>query len=149
MDCTLRRTDRRPDGIFSILAAASGVFSCKTLDHAYPTTAYDQAGAVISTGWSPKLIPGVYTCVRGMHTLLTESGEPVTCARFEITGVDGYKGILIHKGNVNNDSDGCVLTGLSIGVSSLGVWSLVSSEIAFDTFMQMQIDVDSFQLVVE
>ena len=90
--------------------------------------------------WLQKLLPGTYTCKRGMHQL---EDKPVF-ETFEITGVEGHTGILFHKGNYNKDSSGCVLLGMSMGDKMI-----LNSAVAFDNFMRLQKGVDSFELIVK
>jgi hypothetical protein len=101
-------------------------FSCVTLQHAYDNNL-------------PKLPSGVYTCVRGTHQLL--HGGPFET--FEITGVPGHDKILIHPGNAESDSEGCVLVGAS-RVSNM----ITNSRITFEKFLALQDGCDSFQLTV-
>ena len=96
----LKRNSFTKDGVFGQFLDDSGVHICYTLEHAYPQP---------NGGYTPKLQEGVYTCVYGSHML--HSGAIDT---FEITGVAGHQGILIHYGNFNNDSEGCVLVGQEI-----------------------------------
>lgn len=121
---TLRRKEWKSDGIFSELCAGDEVLF-QTLEHSYDC--------------KPKIPNGTYTCVRGMHAL--SSGPPFVT--FEITGVDGHKGLLFHCGNANRDSEGCVL----VGMERSGDMILKSRE-AFANFMHMLEGVKSFQLTV-
>ncbi len=111
-------------GVFGTLISPAGT-SYATLEHNF-------SGA-------PKLPPGTYECVRGMHQL--DHGGPFEA--FEITGVPGHKGILIHVGNFNHDSDGCVLIGMSDNGTSLG-----RSKEAFNAFMSELAGQTSFTLIV-
>jgi hypothetical protein len=123
MDMTLTRTSFEDTGVYGALAG--GDFKCVTLEHAYED---DQ----------PKLLPGVYICVRGQHTL--HSGPIET---FEITGVPGHTGVLIHPGNAESASEGCVLVG-EARVSDM----ITNSRVTFAAFLALHDGVDSFQLTV-
>lgn len=112
-------------GIFSELRSSSGTLMAYCLTHAYS----DGKG-----GFVPKVPPGVYTCVRGVHQL--ENG--VKFETFEITGVPDFQGnkvtrILFHKGNVNNDSKGCELMGTEQSQTAV-----LESRTAFELFMSLQ-----------
>lgn len=133
MDLTLRRSSYTPDGIFGALYQDDGTLVAYTLEHAY---ASDENG-----GWAPKIPAGVYTCVRGMHQLENMKAPFET---FEITNVPEHTKILLHCGNVNADSAGCVLVGSSID----GI-ELLQSRLAFAKFLNLQYGVDSFQLTVK
>ena len=52
---------------------------------------------------------GVYLCIRHFYA----HGGYET---FEVTGVPGRSGILIHAGNTEEDTEGCILLGKSLGV---------------------------------
>lgn len=140
MDMVLIRTEFREDGIFGILMDSDGVgFECRTLEHAY-----GQNG----DGWAPKLPPGEYTCVKGMHTL---EHHPVPFEAFEVMNVPGHVGILFHIGNFNNDSDGCILLGMDVSKDpqSPGLQILSDSKETFAAFMTVQGDAITFHLTVE
>lgn len=142
MNLTLKRAENREDGVFSeLLAADPTILAEHTIEHAYP----DGSG-----GWIPKLAPGIYTCVRGMHRLhgMTEGFET-----FEVTGVPPFQGkpvtgLLIHWGNWNSDSEGCVCTG-EREVDSPRGRMVTASRDAFQRLMAVQEGLDSFLLTVE
>jgi hypothetical protein len=144
MNLTLRRTSFTSDGIFGTLFRDDSSILAYTLEHAY---AADSCG---STSWMPKLAPGTYTCARGMHKLehMTTSFET-----FQVTGVPDFQGlpvtgILIHVGNYNKDSIGCILIGTSIIGDTEGAM-LAGSDIAFKKLLKEQYGIDSFQLTVK
>lgn len=137
---TLRRTDARSDGIFGDFTfdGDPGRF-CFTLEHAYMGP-----GGPPAT-FAPKVPAGVYTCVRGTHTL--HNGVPFET--FEITGVPGHAGILFHAGNFNRDSEGCVLVGKQVVVDpNTGDEMVTGSRIEFGEFMARLAGVDTFELEV-
>lgn len=109
-----------------------------TLEHAYRE----------GDSWVPKLYPGEFLCVRGPHRLhgMTQDFET-----FEVTGVEGHKGILFHWGNFNDHSEGCILTGDAIAEYSAGAAReemVTNSRAAFSRFMKIQEGVDHFTLRV-
>jgi hypothetical protein len=124
----LTRISVSESGVFGMLSGED-MPTFATLEHAYETS----AGV-----FAPKLPPGTYTCVKGQHVL--KSG-PITA--FEIAGVLGHAGILIHPGNTEADSEGCVL----IGTSQSGN-AIFESRDAFNSFMAYMADWDTFQLQV-
>ena len=130
--------DYRADGIFSTLFNDNASF-CRTLEHAYE----DAEG-----NWYPKLKRGAtYKCVRGMHTLEHyNQGRPFEC--FEITGVPGHTGILLHVGNLNRDSDGCVLLGNKVVTLNSQQWMVQRSQDTFSKFMSLLDGIDEFDLEV-
>lgn len=102
-----------------------------TLEHAYP-----ENGLFV-----PKLASGKYVVKRHAPNRLPYE-------TFEIQGVPDFQGspvsgILIHVGNYNKDSEGCVLLGLHLGVGCI-----LESKIAFEQFMETQSGLDEFNLEV-
>lgn len=132
MNLTLTRNRQDLYGIFGKLTDEVDNGVCITLEHAFKNP---------DGTYSPALPPGTYLCVRGQHRL---PDKPITFETFEVTGVPGHTGILFHKGNTNNDSEGCLLLGESIGAGCI-----LESGIAFGHFLDIQVGCDSFQLVVE
>lgn len=133
MNLKLTRKSSGLYGIFGEIHTEMGEQIAVTLEHAY------RGGA--SGGWVPKLPVGMYTCKRGTHQ--PNPAKPAF-ETFEILNVPGHTGILFHKGNFNDDSEGCVLVG-----SELGQICILESEIAFGKFMQIQTGVDQYTLIVE
>jgi hypothetical protein len=134
----LTTTDSREDGIFSELHQDDELFAV-TLEHAYQQ---------LDGTWAPKLPRGdVYQCERGMHILEHYNhGEPFET--FEITGVSGHSGILFHPGNLNKDSDGCLLLGEKLVTLKSGVWMVIKSQLTFNRFMNTLDGVNEFTLEV-
>lgn len=127
MNLSLGRVKKCADGIFSKI---SELELC-SIEHAYVQP---------DGSWEPKIPPGTYICIRGIHCL--SNGIPFET--FEITGVEGHTGLLFHCGNTNAASEGCVCTGGEI------VGNMVThSRIAFAAFMTAQEDVDQFLLFVQ
>lgn len=137
MNLKLTRTLFEPYGIFGELAFtdASPLRYCYTLEHAFQ----------VGDQWMPVIPEGIYNCVRGWHQL--SNAEPFET--FEITGVEGHKGLLFHAGNFNADSHGCVLLGREIIDSAAGGKMIGNSKVTFENFMRRLADVDEFTLVVE
>lgn len=120
----LTRTRFVEAGIFGELSQDDGSFVAYSLEHSYDC--------------KPKLPAGAYACVRGEHQL--HSGPIET---FEITGVPGHSGILLHPGNSEGDSEGCVLLGTSVSGDSL-----LASKAAFEAFLALVSGIDTFELTV-
>lgn len=131
---SLIHTDFREDGVFgSFMFEGDAEPFMVTLEHAYvqPDGSY-----------LPKLLPGTYRCVRGLHHL--HSGPVET---FEVLGVAGHSGILCcHVGCFNKDSNGCVLSGREIVKAA--AWWINHSKDTYDAFMKRLVDVEDFDLVV-
>jgi hypothetical protein len=137
MKLRLVRQDFQHDGIFGTLYDDSAGAVCVTLEHAYPSERGDGS-------YLPKLQNGVYKCVRGTHRL----HDLVPFETFEIEGVPGHDNILFHAGNLNDDSDGCVLVGEKIEQFPKA-WGITASRITFKKFMELLTNVNSFTLTVE
>lgn len=144
MDLTLTRTEYRPDGVFGVLSKTeTGEQVAVTLEHAYSKVAK----------YYTKVDQGVYTCVRGEHTL---HHDPTPFETFEIMDVLGHSDILFHVGNYNEDSDGCVLLGYSTydqphldSEGDIKYKMLTGSRQTFGAFMQLQEGIDQFTLTVK
>jgi len=128
----LTRKEFREDGIFGELLNDRRDLLAVTLEHSYP----------FGDGYAAKVPPGEYKCVRRFSPHL---GYEV----FEITGVPDHDNILIHVGNYNDESDGCVLLGTQIGNKLNGGKMVMSSRVAFNSFMKSLDGIDEFLLTVE
>lgn len=127
MNLRLERTCSTPYGVFGRLLGEDGEQLMVTLEHSY--------------GGQAKLAPGEYRCVRHAPNRLPYE-------TFMVTGVPDFQGqrvdgILIHIGNFNRDSEGCVLVGLSEGVRMI-----LSSHAAFERLMGLQAGLQEFRLTV-
>ena len=136
MDMALTRTEYRADGILSRLTDMAGTLIAVTLEHSYT----DGQG-----GYYPKVLPGNYICERGIHQLLN---EPNSFETFQLMDVPNHTGILFHVGNYNDDSEGCILLGESIGSTTSNQIMIMSSHLAFAKFMSLQGGAESFYLTV-
>lgn len=118
-------------GIFGQLLDENGNVIAVTLEHAYSD----------GDAFVPKVAVGTYTCTRHAPNRLPYE-------TFEIQNVPNFQGqtvtgILIHVGNYNKDSVGCVLVG-----EYFGVGCILESKVAFEKLMALQEGVESFTLVV-
>lgn len=120
MKFTLNRTEVGPFGQFGVLTDEKGKFVAHTLEHAYPVI--DQ--------YLPKVPAGVYTCLLGQHQLSTGPAF----AAYELQNVPNHQGILLHPGNTQSDSHGCILLGLEKGEIA-HVPAVLRSRDAFNGFM--------------
>lgn len=131
MNLKLTRNKSSLYGVFGDLRDESGKIIAVTLEHAYLD------GAV----YAPKLAAGTYTVLRHPPRRLPyETFEVQNVPDFQGNRVDG---ILIHRGNFNNDSEGCILLGHDIGPACI-----LESGVAFQEFMDLQKDLNSFTLTV-
>lgn len=135
MNLVLNRREYRNDGIFSEITDENGTFLFVGLERSYK----DDSGVFYA-----KVPPGTYRCVRGIHRLK----DLVPFETFELENVPGRTGILIHKGNYNHDSEGCILIGLGYGFTSNKEKMIVHSKKAFEKFMELQKYNDEFYIVI-
>jgi len=95
--------------------------------------------------------PGTYRCVRTRYY----AGGYDT---YEVTGVPGRARILIHVGNTEENTDGCILLGSRFGVLTVRdeesgqtrpKLAVLESKRAFDDFMRELAGAREFTLVIE
>lgn len=129
----LKRTACDENGVFGELHSPNGFF-CYTLEHAY----------LKEKEYAPKVDEGVYVCKRGLHRLKVT--EPMR-SMFEVTGVQGHWGILLHSGNYNDDSNGCILVGSEV-VWAGGEKMVARSRITYQAFMKKLDGKSEFKLTI-
>lgn len=83
---------------------------------------------------------GTYTCKRVQSPKFGDT--------FEVTGVVGRDSILFHKGNVEDDSHGCILIGEQFNKVN-GKDGITASAIGFDEFKFRTGGIGEFTLIVE
>lgn len=127
MKLLLTRTDYRASGIFGRLEFSDGTILF-TLERAYHQS---------NDTFRPKLPNGTYECKLGIHRL----HDLKSFETFEVMNVPGHTGILFHKGNRNEDSEGCILIGMYRTEHEI-----YESRIAFNKFMEKLKDVKEFTL---
>lgn len=126
----LLRAIHRPDGVAGIVVADS-LPICLSMERPWLN---NQIGI--------SCIPtGVYVCRR------VES--PKFGWTFEVTNVSGRTAILFHRGNIDDDSHGCIVLGEQFNIwEPTGQLSLASSDVAFTEFMRRATGSDKFQFTV-
>lgn len=137
MNLTLKRTDYTVDGIFGELLDDKDCHVCYTLERAYDSRLGDGS-------YAPKVPDGTYVCLRGRHQLKSMNFPFET---FELQNVPRHTNILLHQGNYNNDSDGCILLGTTQLIHSASPM-LTKSRLAFDLFMGLQKNINTFNLII-
>ncbi len=153
MNCKLIRTNYSEYGIFGELYNEHGVKIATTLEHSYSIPIKDLDGGgggggvgAGGGGYCAKVAIGTYTCKRHAPNRLPYE-------TFELQNVPDFQGqpvsgILIHIGNYNKDSIGCILLGKSRLKTDRNEMILNSKEI-FAEFMDLQKDVLEFTLTIE
>jgi len=66
---------------------------------------------------------------------------------FEITGVAGRSKILFHAGNVDDNTEGCIILGSNYG-NLMHEWAVLNSRKSMQHFMQHTQNVNEFTLTV-
>ena len=140
MKFVLTRKDAGKNGIFGELRNEKFELEAYTLEHAYD----DGAGCFV-----PKVAAGKYTCQRGEHLLDHMTTPFSTFMLLNVPDFQGKKvsGILIHWGNFNKDSNGCILVGESIAYSIDGKM-ITNSKAAFKEFMEKTEGLDTIELEI-
>ncbi len=138
MNLTLQRTEYRDDGIFGVMTDDSGDEICVTLEHAYDSGAGNGS-------YAPKIPAGTYTCLKGQHQLASMA---YPFEAFELQNVPGHTNILIHVGNYNNDSEGCILVGATTVPVGDGTQMIAMSNLTFRKFMSLQ-TTNEFELTIK
>ena len=131
MNFTLKRYKSGLYGIFGQLYSEDGKYNFVSLEHGYS----------VNGEYLAKVAIGEYKCVRhAPHRLPYETFTLENVPPFQDKEVTG---ILIHKGNYNNDSIGCILIGTREGTGMIE-----DSKDAFEAFMTLQDGLDSFTLTI-
>jgi hypothetical protein len=133
MNLKLTRNDSNANGIFGVLTDEANNQIAVTLEHSYDTGNGNGS-------YGPKTPPGVYVCKRSSHRLHNMDHDFTT---FEVTNVPGHTNILVHWGNYNADSDGCILVG-----DERNGDMIMNSKVTFAKFMSLQDGVDQFTLTI-
>jgi len=129
MKVKLSRIASRNDGVFGTIAV-DGMPIAVSLERPW-----------LDNKTSISCIPaGIYTAKR--------VNSPKFGNVFEVTNVPNRKHILIHSGNIAEDTQGCIIIGESFNVWSTGQCSVASSRIAFAELMQLAEAVDSFEIEI-
>lgn len=142
MNLILFRDEYREDGVFGRLIDEHNNQVAVTLEHSFDSNLGD--GSYI-----PKVLSGTYTCLRHAPNRLPYE-------TFELQNVPDFQGrpvigILLHAGNYDRDSDGCILLGRRIAPDpeTPGNQMITSSKNTFNAFMDSQKGLDSFTLVIK
>ena len=126
----------RPDGTFGILSVGDertiAGFNPICLTCERPWLGNQRGISCIPTGQ--------YTCLR--------VNSPKFGDTFEVTGVPQRSEILLHRGNIDDDSHGCIILGENFAPWTTGQLSIASSYNAFAEFLHEMKDQDSFSLTI-
>src|SRR3990167_11487521 len=128
-DFTLKRIASRADGTFGVLLEGDLPFAL-TLERQWQNNA---VGA--------SCIPlGGYLCGR--------VNSPKFGKTFEVKAVKGRSAILFHKGNLDDDTHGCILVGERFDLLN-GEVGITASADGFGEFTNRTANLDSFTLNIE
>lgn len=140
MDMVLKRYEYADWGIFSILYDDQGNEFARCLEHAYLLP--DSVSTFV-----PKVKSGIYRCIR--HRPVRLDYETFMLENVPDFMEKPVSGILIHRGNFNKDSDGCILIGETIVDEWNGFKMLLHSKVTFNRFMNLQHGLDTFNLTIK
>jgi hypothetical protein len=124
-----------PEGAFSVVLIDGVPPGLVTLERTYATDELRPRGPQYV-----KIPAGHYVCRR---TRFERGGYDT----YEVTGVIGHDRLLFHRGNVEADSEGCILLGQRFGLVG-GTAGVLESTIAFAVFMSLVGYRQSFELSV-
>ena len=143
MNFTLQRQKPSKDGVFGTMTNDSG-FTCVTLEHAYPFSLY-----MPNSIYEPKVAAGTYICK-------PHPPNRLSYMTYELQNVPDFQdkpvsGILLHIGNFNKDSIGCILIGKMIQSIGDGTLSrmITSSSPTFKQFMAILNNIPEFTLTIK
>ncbi len=134
-DIELVRVSVAPEGAFGVVLIDGVPPGLVTLERTYPTDDIRPRGPQYV-----KIPAGRYLCRR---TTFQRGGYET----YEVTGVVGHDRLLFHRGNVEGDSEGCILLGQRFGLVR-GQPAVLESAIAFAVFMSLVGYRQSFDLAV-
>lgn len=89
------------------------------------------------------------SCIPAGRYLCKRVQSPKFGNTFEITNVPNRSKILFHWGNIEANSEGCVLVAENYGVWKDGQISVENSKVGFNEFMKKLSKVDEFYLTIE
>lgn len=115
-----------------------------TLEHAFDSGNGD--GTFV-----PKVAAGIYICERSLHRLHNMTSDFETFQLIDVPPFQGkpITGILLHWGNYDKDSDGCLLLGRQVTFGPGGLHMITDSKDTFAKFMALQSTVNSFYLTIK
>ncbi len=139
MNFILTRKDYLSTGVFGEMVSEDGLTSFRTLEHGYPIV---PIGTAVDTAWVPKVAVGTYVCIR-------HSPHRLPYTTFMLQNVPDFQGlpvtgILIHVLNFDAESNGCI----GLGLSRIGDTEIVHSKDAFNRFMDLQVGIEQFNLII-
>lgn len=134
-DLELVRLCTAPEGCFGVLLIDGIPIGPVTLERTYPVVESRPRGPQYV-----KIPRGQYRCIRTKYY----TGNYDT---FEVTGVPGHSRLLFHAGNVEFDSEGCILVGRRFGLLQ-GQPAVLESIRGFGDLMALLANKPSFDLVV-
>jgi hypothetical protein len=90
-------------------------------------------------------VPG--SCIPAGTYLCKRVNSPKFGDTFEVTGVTGRSAILFHKGNINDDTRGCILVGEQFEPVK-GKDGIVASAKGFEEFKTLTAGLNEFELEI-
>lgn len=120
-DLELVRVSVAPEGAFGVLLRGGVPFGPVSVERSYPVAESAPNGPQLV-----KIPPGSYRCRK---TRYHKGGYDT----FEVLDVQGHSRLLFHLGNLEDDSEGCVLLGQRFGMLR-GRPGVLQSGLAFAEF---------------
>jgi len=88
------------------------------------------------------------SCIPEDEYICKKHDSPTFGSVYKVCDVFGRSNILFHKGNVIDDTEGCILIGKSVGYLD-GKRAVLSSSVAFNEFMSQLEFIDEFKLIIK
>lgn len=89
------------------------------------------------------------SCIPNGQYVCRRVNSPKFGDTFEVTNVSGRSEILLHSGNIDDDSHGCIILGENFEPWKTGQLSLASSKIAFSQFLREMEGQNQFTLTIK
>lgn len=125
---TLKRLDENVSGTFGYLFGDN--FMCTTLERTWENNQREIS----------RIPEGEYTCSRIISPKFGET--------FEVTQVPNRTNILFHRGNLFENSRGCILVGTGYGKIN-NQWGITDSGAGFSNFYKYLMGENEFKLVIK
>jgi len=88
------------------------------------------------------------SCIPALSYICKRVQSPKFGDTFEVMGVEGRSHILFHKGNTEEDTQGCILIAEQFGYLN-GKVAVLSSKAGFNEFMFKMTGIDAFLLIID
>ncbi len=117
------------------LAGADATLSEISIDGEFECYGLEDERRDVKVAGETRIPPGAYRVgvrtVGGFHTRYADRFARFHAGMLHVLGVPGFEFILIHVGNTDDDTAGCLLTGQSCAASAAGSLTVGASVLAY------------------